>query len=431
MATGAGARGIGLVGRGGAALLALALGGCLGHLPVAPIRLDPEPPGARQRGAVGLAVAPGVAEAELLYRNPWLPHLTARPRFAVPVGAEVVIAWERLLGLRFERVVRVEGTPPPGLVGLVELGRVEPSDGPGPPAASVYRVEVGVTSLVRDGAGRPVTTLAVRGRGEAGAVTVPGGLAEATGLAVKQAADLFQRALDEQPELAAWAGGVAEAAATPTATPLLLAPAPATPPPPPPGSVTLTLFGWLGGGLTDMVNRRSDGALDLGVACLVGPGRVGVGLAGTLGLRAGVRHWSGALAGGAAFQPRPRLHLDLLGELGFLAFDRAAAQDGLFSADHIRGGAATLPYAGLRLLARYGEGPAGVGIGLWAQATLGSATAKYTIERCPILGACTITEHELRYGGWAAGLLLSVGGSTQVRGSPPEAARAPDGGAAP
>jgi hypothetical protein len=179
-----------------------------------------------------------------------------------------------------------------------------------------------------------------------------------------------------------------------------------------PGGLLLSFMAGGAFGSTDQVDKDSSLLKELELGVLVRTGRIRSGVLVQAGTRHSLVSYGAGLLAGPTWKITAHESLDALVELGVQHFSRGTYDNGGGAVTSVQGAEKTLPYLGLRVTTVHDDG-LGVGVGLFAQWTLGSTEADYSTLTCSRgIAPCVVTPHTGRYGGMAAGVSVSVDYST-------------------
>jgi hypothetical protein len=179
-----------------------------------------------------------------------------------------------------------------------------------------------------------------------------------------------------------------------------------------PGGLLLSFLAGGALGSTDQVDKDASLLKELELGVLVRTGRIRSGVLVQAGTRHSLVSYGAGLLAGPTWKITAHESLDALVELGVQHFSRGTYDNGGGAVTSVQGAEKTLPYLGLRVTTVHDDG-LGVGVGLFAQWTLGSTEADYSTLTCSRGAApCVVTPHTGRYGGMAAGVSVAVDYST-------------------
>jgi len=168
-------------------------------------------------------------------------------------------------------------------------------------------------------------------------------------------------------------------------------------------------------GTTDQVDKDASALKELELGVLVRTGRIRSGLLVQAGTRHALVSYGAGLVAGPTWKITAHEDLDALVELGVQHFSRGTYDNNGATVTSVQGAEKTLPYLGLRVMTAHDEG-LGVGLGLFAQWTIGSTEADYSTLTCSRgVAPCVVTPHFGRYGGLAADVSVAVDYSTWTR----------------
>jgi len=196
-----------------------------------------------------------------------------------------------------------------------------------------------------------------------------------------------------------------------TAEPEAAVAAPATPPAH--QGVQLSFVAAGGFGPTAQVDGNSGLLKELDLAVLERHRWLRSGVMVNAGQRDSLTVYGASLLAGPSWRINPDDSLDLLLELGVQHFSRSTYDASNGGVATVNGAERTLPYLGLRVMTVHEDG-AGLGLGFFAQWTLGDAHVNYSQRECTQAG-CNAVPVSGKYGGMAAGVMVHFDYTTWSR----------------